>query len=212
MKIALVYIHPTAMAATYVPMARRFVETYMANPPGETPHEIHVAINGGVAKGGWCDNLFNPLPCRFFQHNNYGRDIGAYQAAADFIECDLMVCLGAPIHFHRAGWLDRLMLSYYENGPAVYGPWGFQFPLPHLRTTAFWLPPSLLLAYPRMVGDGDRYGFEHGPQSITLWSQNQGFEPRMVTWSGCYEMPAWHHVPRHESLFIDQHMDRDQPV
>lgn len=187
-------------------MARRFVESYMEHPPGVEDHEIHVAINGGVDIGEWCRKLFSPLPCRFFKHNNYGKDIGAYQTAADILECDLLVCLGAPIHFHKPGWLDRLVMAYQENGPAVYSPWGFHSPRPHLRTTAFWLPPELLNSYPRRVSDQERYGFEHGGDSITLWSQQLGFEPLQVTWRGVYSMDAWHPTTRDESLMVDQHM------
>jgi hypothetical protein len=210
-KIALVYIHPCANAMTYVPMARRFVESYMANPPGEYDHELHVCINGGIPMGQWNKNLFSPLAPKFFQHNNYGKDIGAYQVAADLIDCDLMVCLGAPLYFHRAGWLDRIVMAYLENGPAMYGAWGTHAPRPHLRTTAFWLPPHLLNSYPTRVGNGDRYPFEHGADSICLWSQRLGFEPIMVTWRGCYQMPHWHPIGRDESLFIDQHVDRTTP-
>lgn len=206
MKIALVYIHPTASGAVYAPMARRFVETYMANPPGETDHEIHVCINGGIPMGYWNENLFRPLAPRFFQHNNYGKDIGAYQVAADQINCDLMVCLGAPLHFHRAGWLDRIVMAYLENGPAVYSPWGFHSPRPHLRTTAFWCPPEFLNSYPVRVDNSNRYAFEHGAESLTLWSQKQGFEPLQVTWRGTYHMESWHAVDAHESLLTDQHM------
>jgi hypothetical protein len=178
MNISLVYIHPTANAQTYVPMARRFVESYMANPPGSVDHDIHVAINGSIDIGEWCQRLFNPLPCSFFRHNNYGKDIGAYQAAADFL----------------------------ENGPAMYAPWGFHHPLPHLRTTAFWLPPEFLNSYPVRVGNDQRYAFEHSEESMTLWSQKQGFEPMMVTWRGMYPMHSWHPVTRDESLMVDQHM------
>jgi hypothetical protein len=206
LKTALIYVHPTAAAATYVPMARRFVSTYLEHPPGESDHEIHVAINGGIDAGLWCEQLFHPLPCQFFQHNNAGKDIGAYQAAADIIECDLMVCLGAPIHFHKPGWLDRIVMAYEEYGPTVYGPWGFQVPRPHLRTTAFWLPPELLNSYPRRVDNTSRYEFEHGGESIALWAKARGFDPLMVTWSGVYGMDAWQNISREESLFVDQHM------
>lgn len=203
------YVHPTANAATYAPLARRFVNSYMNHPPGQCDHELHVAINGGVSIGEWCRKLFSPLDPHFIHHNNYGKDIGAYQTAADLIECDLMVCLGAPVHFHKQGWLDRILQAYLENGPAVYSPWGFHQPLPHLRTTAFWLPPELMNSYPRRVGDQERYEFEHGAQSITLWSQKQGFEPLQVTWRGVFPMSAWHPVTRDESLFIDQHMEKN---
>lgn len=194
------------MAPVYAPLARRFVDSYMEHPPGQWDHELHVAINGGIEIGDWCRHLFKPLDPQFFRHNNYGKDIGAYQAAADLIDCDLMVCLGAPIHFHKPGWLDRIITSFLENGPAVYSPWGFHQPRPHLRTTAFWCPPEFLNAYPTRVGDRERYQFEHGADSITLWSQKQGYEPMQVTWRGVYPMDGWHHVTRDESLIIDQHM------
>lgn len=209
MKIAIVYIHPTAHAYTYVPLAKRFVKTYMECPPGSTDHELHVAINGSVPIGDWCRSLFKPLAPGFFAHNNYGKDIGAYQSAADLIPCDLMVCLGAPVHFHKPGWLDRIVQAYMENGPAVYAPWGFHQPLPHLRTTAFWCPPEFLSSYPHRVSDRERYQFEHGLDSITLWTQKLGFEPLQVTWRGVFGMENWHHCTRDESLFIDQHMEKN---
>jgi hypothetical protein len=56
------------------------------------------------------------------------------------------------------------------------------------------------------VGDGDRYGFEHGPNNIALWSRKQGFEPHMVTWDGTYNLDAWQPVSREKSLMVDQHM------
>lgn len=211
MRVAICYIFPTALAAKYVPLARRFVESYMDHPPGSTDHDIYVSVNGGIEMGEWNKKIFEPLPCQFFQHNNYGKDIGAFRVAADQIPCDLLVCMGSHIHFHRDGWLDRMVMAYEENGPTVYGPWGFQSPRPHLRTTAFWLPPELLLAHPLKVSDRERYQFEHGSDSITLWCQKQGLEPIMVTWDGCYQMPEWHPVDRKSSLFIDQHMERDRP-
>lgn len=206
MKIAIVYVFPALKAELYVPQARRFVETYMEHPPGVTDHELHVAVNGSTQIGDWCRKLFWPLAPEFLSHNNYGKDIGAYQTAADVINCDLLVCLGTPVHFHKPGWLDRIVMAYLENGPGVYSPWGFHQPRPHLRTTAFWLPPELLNSYPIRVSDKDRYQFEHGADSIALWSQKQGFEPRQVTWRGTYEMPSWHPVTRDESLLVDQHM------
>ena len=206
MKIAIVYVHPCVNAAVYVPCARKFVESYMEHPPGGADHELYVVVNGGIPMGDWNRNLFRPLAPKFLQHNNYGKDIGAYQAAADQIDCDLMVCLGAPVYFHHAGWLDRIVGAYLEYGPAVYGAWGVQQPRPHLRTTGFWLPPHFLNAYPIRVGDGDRYPFEHGADSIVLWTQRLGFEPIMVTWRGCYHMPDWQPIGRDESLFIDQHV------
>lgn len=208
MRVAVVYILPTTQAHIYQPMARHFANTYIANPPGKTDHEIYVAVNGSVEPGAWCEPLFHPIPVHYFQHNNAGKDIGAYQAAADIIDSDLQVCLGAPVHFHRAGWLDRMVDAFTENGPAMYGCWGFQYPLPHLRTTCFWLPPNFLNSYPHRVGDGGRYAFEHSAGSMTLWSQQLGFEPMMVTWNDCRTMKQWDAITRDEGLVIDQHCVR----
>src|SRR6185369_579301 len=205
MRIAIVYIHPTVSDHIYVPMAKRFVNTYIKNPPGESDHTVHVAINGSIEIGKWCQKLFDPLPCQFFQHNNAGKDIGAYQAAADAIECDLMICMGSPIYFHKAGWLDQIVRAYESYGPTVYGAWGFQVPRQHLRTTAFWLPPELLNSYPKRVANHDRYNFEHGENSIALWAKSNGFDPLMVTWAGVYEIQNCQNISREESLFIDQH-------
>lgn len=194
--------------ATYIPMAKRFMLTYQVNPPGRTKHEVVVVVNGESGLSEWAKSQFVDFPCRLLDHNNYGKDIGAYIAAADQLDCDLMVCMGTPVHFHKAGWLDRIHDTYLEHGPAMYGPWGFQSPLPHLRTTVFWLPPELLLAYPFPVDSGGRYAFEHSPNSMTLWSQKQGFEPRMVTWKETLMMKDWGGISRDESLMIDQHMQR----
>jgi hypothetical protein len=206
LRICLIYVFPTAFAATYVPMAKRFIRSYLQNPPGEADHEIHVAINGGREIGDWCQQLFFPLPCKFFQHNNVGKDIGAFQTAADLIECDLMICMGSPVHFHKPGWLDQIVRAYEEYGPTVWGAWGFQAPRPHLRTTCFWLPPELLNSYPRRIDDSNRYEFEHGASSIALWAKSVGFQPLMLTWKGVYQMEAWDNISREDSLFVDQHL------
>lgn len=194
-------------AIKYGPAARLFADTYMAHPPGETDHDLIVVLNGGNGVGPYQRKCFDPLPVTFVEHNNWGRDIGAFQMAADTIPCDLLLCLGSHVHFHRAGWLDRIARAFEDNGPALYGAWAFHHPRPHVRTTALWLPPELLRSYPHQIGDKDRYGFEHGTDSITLWTQRMGFEPLMVSWNEVLPMPQWRHLSRDESLFLDQFMD-----
>lgn len=208
MKVAVVYVMPLVNVGTYVPMAKRFMETYRYNPPGKTKHDVYVVINGESPLDSYARSQFTGFPCQFLEHNNYGKDIGAYLAAADRVDCDLMLCLGTPVHFHKPGWLDRIHDTYLDHGPAMYGPWGFQQPMPHLRTTVFWLPPELLLAYPHMVDGRSRYAFEHSPTSMTLWSQKQGLEPKMVTWKEVLPMKDWGAISKDESLMVDQHMQR----
>jgi hypothetical protein len=207
-RTAVVYIMPLVNVSEYAPMAKRFMGTYHEHPPGKSEHEVCVVLNGESNLVSWATDLFNGFGCRIIKHNNYGKDIGAYIAAADQIECDLMVCMGTPVHFHKPLWLDRIVSTYLQHGPAMYGPWGFQQPMPHLRTTVFWLPPELLLAYPHRVDGRGRYAFEHSPTSMTLWSQRQGFDPKMVTWNEVREMKDWGAISREESLMIDQHINR----
>lgn len=208
MRVAVVYVFPMINVATYKPMAKHFIDTYRRNPPGKVKHEVHVVVNGESLMEDWAKEIFVGTNFQLMSHNNHAKDIGAYMAAADRLDCDLMVCLGTPVHFHKPGWLDRICDTYLEHGPALYGPWGFQTPLPHLRTTVFWIPPELLLAYPYPVDNRSRYSFEHSPTSITLWSQKMGYEPKMVTWKEVRAMKDWDAISRDESLMVDQHMIR----
>lgn len=207
MKIVLCYIFPQINLNVYEPAAKRFCNTYMDFAPGQTDHDIVVVLNGGVGPGPYHHKIFNPLPVNFIEHSNYGKDIGAFQMAAEKLSCDLLVCFGSHIYFHRPGWLDRMVRAFEDNGPTVFGAWGFHQPKPHLRTTGFWLPPDLLKAYPYQISDQTRYTFEHGTDSITLWTQRLGFEPLLVTWSGEYQMKDWHFPSRDQTLFRDQWSD-----
>lgn len=206
MRIALAYCYPNLQAAKYAPAAKRFADTYQAFPPGKSEHELYVIANGAPLEPHQ-KKPFIHIANKYLEHNNYGKDVGAFQMAAREIKCDLLGCFGAHIYFWKAGWLDRIVEAYLENGPGLYGTWGFHQPLPHLRTTAFWIPPEVLDTYPHAIGDSDRYSFEHGLDSLTLWAQRTGFEPLLVTWSGVFAMDQWHPVSREESLFYDQWYD-----
>lgn len=208
MKVVVSYVHPAVEIARYQPLARRFAETYVAHPPGSYPHDIWVLVNG--FKYPALDRLFSPLPVQYMVHNNTGKDLGAFAKAAETIPCDLLVCLGAPVHFHRAGWLDWIVEAYLKHGPALYGAWAFHVPAVHIRTTAFWFPPQLLNAYPHPVSNATRYEMEHGNTSLTLWSQRMGYPTLQVTWDGVYDTPNWCHVPRDRALMWDQHVERNQ--
>jgi hypothetical protein len=207
MKVCLVYIFPQINLPVYEVAAKRFVDSYFNNPPGAADHEIHVCLNGGSGHGPYQEKIFNPLPVTWMEHNNWGKDIGAFQVASHSLNCDLLVCFGSHIYFHRPGWLDRMVRAFEDYGPTIYGAWGQYLPTPHIRTTGFWLPPDLLRLYPYQIGDRDRYSFEHGSESITLWCQKLGFDPMQVTWNGDFNMSQWHGVNRQESLFYDQWFD-----
>lgn len=209
MQIDIAYVYPAIVSRTYRPMAARFVRTYMQFPPGGEDHKITALINGGAAAHVRnYSSIFRPLDCGIFFHNNVGKDIGAFQSFASTLKSDLLICLGSPVHFRRTGWLDRIVQAYEQNGPGIYGAWAFQEPRDHIRTTAFWLPPQLLNAYPFQIMNENRYEFEHGHNSICNFVKSLGLECYMVSWDGCYPSKDWHHLAVDEMLFLDQHTER----
>lgn len=204
MRVALVYVLPNVQLDTYVPLAIRFKDSYMANPPGAVPHELHVVVNG-YAPSPKLKRLFDPLPINWLQHNNYAKDLGAYMTAASAVDSDVQVCLGAHSNFRRGGWLDRMMDIYSKIGPGLYGCWGFHAPAAHIRTTAFWLPPDLLRSYPFLTND-TRYQFEHGHNdSILKWSLKFGFPVVQVSWTRVGIYPDFFHCGPEDNLMFDQH-------
>lgn len=205
--MALVYVRPTVLLPTYTPLARRFVESYQQNPPGEHSHELHVVLNG--PKADIARREFESLPVTFHTHNNFAKDLGAFFLCSVAVSCDLLVCLGSHIHFPKPGWLDRLLDVYLHGGPGLYGCWGFAYPSLHIRTTAFWCPPALLSSYPHPLDDDHRYEFEHGPKtSLLRWAVDSGFPARVVTQTRVLSYPNFEPVPRADSLMLDQHTDK----
>ncbi len=209
MTVALVYVYPRLNQKVYMSAARRFKDSYVRNPPGATQHELYVVVNGDEPRKS-DEKTFEPLAPRWLKHDNYGKDIGAFQYAARTIQnCDLMVFLGSHVHFRQAGWLDLMVSAYERNGPGIYGAYAFHQPSPHIRTTCFWMPTQLLLMYPHMVGNEFRYEFEHGAaHSIVKWVTDAGFNAWMVTWNGIFPKDNWRHVENGEALVLDQHSDR----
>jgi hypothetical protein len=209
LNVAVCYVHPRMHMKTYIPAGRRFAQSYMAHPPGGTPHEVHVVINGDDQVRQHDPTTFKPLPVKFRVHDNWGKDIGAFQKCAREIPADLMVFCGAHVHFRHPGWLDVMVNAYERNGPGLYGAYAFHEPNPHIRTTCFWMPPDLLNAYPHSVGNDFRYEFEHGAtHSIVKWVTDMGFNAWMVTWNGTFAVKDWRHVQNHEAVVLDQHSDR----
>lgn len=208
MKIAIVYVFPTATPAVYEPMARRFVNRYMEHPPGATDHEFYVVINGSNNVTSRQRHLFYPLTPQFLYHDNSGKDIGAYQVAAQAIQCDVIMCIGTPVRPCQAGWLDWIVKGIEDNGPGLCGCWCFHVPSPHVRTTLFWTQREILNSYPHSIGTSKRYEFEFGRNSITQYCMKLGLPVLQVTAFGIFQKEQWHHVERDESIFLDQHCDK----
>lgn len=210
MKIVVAYCYPLVHAAKYFPLAKRFAETWRQCPPG-AEHELHIICNGSTPRPHEI-NPFQGIPHHVHTRDNTGWDIGAFQWAADNLTGDLLVCLGAPVHFHRPNWLAKMVEAYVEHGPNLYGCWAYLSPNWHVRTTCFWCHPELLKSYPDYIGSDrkSRYEFEHGNKSFTRHVLRAGLECIMVTWPGCFPFSQWlDHAPGvNESLVLDQHTHR----
>lgn len=210
MKIAVCYVYPLIEANRYFVLANRFADTYRYVPSGYE-HELHVLKNGGNPNHAGM-SAFSGVSHIPHNYDNTGWDVGAFQKAAVEIPCDLLVCLGAPVHFHKPNWLAFMAEAYIQNGPALYGCWAYLSPNWHVRTTCFWCPPELLNAYPIDVGSSrrSRYDFEHGNNSLTRFALKAGLECLMVTRNGIFPFSQWQdHAPGvEESLVLDQHIHR----
>ncbi len=189
MKISCVYAYPPNAGIQYPLYALRFVRSYFSFRPG-IEHQTVIVLSGALVTPEHV-SLFSELPdAEFICHNNSGWDIGAFQLAAlPARPCDMMVFFGASTTFRREGWLKRMADAWEANGPALYGAsghhgnasWGI---FPHIRTTAFWCSPDLMNEYPiRIVRPEQRYPFEHGQISFTLWANDHGAKPWVVGWN-----------------------------
>lgn len=196
MKIALCYIAVTAGPIT-MDYCARFVSTWQAFPPGHD-HDTFILCNGGPLSTELA-LVLSPLKPRLYpRQNDNGWDISAYIDAARNICAgyDAMLCLGESCHFHRAGWLARLVDAWTKHGPGMYGPFSSFAVRPHLNTTAFMCPPDMLASYPVTVNNrATRYQFEHGTLSLWRLLAHKGKPVRLVTWDGDWPPMQWRQPP-----------------
>lgn len=186
--LTLVYIH-VPQNRELVAQAKRFVETYKKFPPG-MQHETLVIRQSKLPID---DSFLNHLPnVMFLTHNNEGWDIGGYIFAARHVKTDVMLCMGTSTHFHKPGWLVRVLESWQKHGPGFYGATASYQIRPHFNTTGFWCPPELLTGYQGRVSTReDRYAFEHGPDACWIQAARRGFPTKLVTWEGEHDWPEW---------------------
>lgn len=210
MNVAVGYVYPLLNPFVYGTLAARFAQSYQFFDPGY-PHSLHILFNGGKPDSAGILPVRN-LSYQAHYYTNEGWDIGAFQKAVEEIPCDLIVCLGSPVHIHKPGWLAYMVQAYQEHGPGLYGCWAYLSPNWHVRTTCFWFPPELLKSYPHQITSSrtSRYDFEHGPNSFTRFVLSAGMDCWMVTRTGTYPFSDWHnHAPGPEdSLVLDQHTHR----
>ena len=208
MNLAVIYVFPQVDLKRYLPLARRFADTYRQFRPG-LPHALHVVCNASSPGDSGLAAL-SGIECSLHVRENNGWDIGAFQWAAENIPADLMVCLGAPVHFHQPLWLELMVEAYIQNGLNLYGCWAYLSPNWHVRTTMFACPPELIRSYPLVVASSraSRYEFEHGNHSFTRHVLGMGADCIMVTRKGCFPFSQWEgHAPGpQDSLAWDQHV------
>lgn len=200
MRVAIVYCYAMIPGTDFESHAARFIASY-ANCPAQYPHQSVVVCNGGKpdfmaqAMFGAMENL------TFLEHDNSGYDLGAFQMASRAIPCDLMVFFGKSAWVTRPGWLDRIVRATERHGFALYGTMGNAGDdrvrvSPHVRTTGFWIAPSILNRYPFVVKQASqRYEFEHGPTCLANWITKQGLHVWVVTWSSEFLRHQWDYIP-----------------
>ncbi len=186
-------------------LARKFVDSVMRFPPGGDVNWV-VACNS--ASGDQLSNemrsVFDRLGCiTYFQHDNSGWDIGAFQAYSKVSKAELCLFFGSSAYCRHKDWSQRMIMAYRLHGPnAIYGVTGNLGNAacnvaPHLRTTGFWCKPEILAQYPHIVATpGDRYPFEHGPQGMTMWAWSQGYQVYVVETESIYAFPDWDNGPQ----------------
>lgn len=190
MKVQVVYIHPLVQREIYDPLALKF-----SNSLGRFP----------VPENTWYEQVWT----HFRTDASDGKDIGAYLHISKLTDADIMVCIGSHVRINHEDWLERVMQVWTKHGPGLYGPFGSEQPVHHLRTTAFWCSPHLLRNYPWMVdNDQDRYNFELGKtRSITSYAMDMKLPVMQVTADAEYGLVFDPSVDPRESLMLDRFTD-----
>lgn len=188
MRICCVYCYPLGGANGYFEYAIKFLQTFHQYAAGIDHSWVVVSTETPTIDE--TRFLFGSLPGVIFLDSlTAGRDLAAFQLAAERVPCDAMMFFGSHAYFKRAGWLKRMVDVFNQYGcDNLYGctgnagDRGFNI-WPHIRTTAFMASPSLMNAYPlRCQDNGLRYEMEHGEGSLTSWVIKQGKRAYVVAW------------------------------
>jgi hypothetical protein len=119
-----------------------------------------------------------------------GFDIGAHQHAANSIppEYDFAVFCSTQVHFHREGWLKRMVEAREQFGPGLYGAMASRENHPHLRTCFFGCDPADFRAYPWVINSKAlSLEFESGKTGFWTWIRANGRKEVLVAWDGFYD-------------------------
>lgn len=137
-----------------------------------------------------------------------GWDIGTYQWQARVLQqYQWVVFMNARTHFHKEGWLARLVAAITDNfhPNALYGLSASyeRCPIrtkekinPHIRTAAFCTNPKTFSRYPYRVDTRDKgFLFESGRWNFSVWYADMGYPVWFVTWDGIWGKADWRNPP-----------------
>jgi len=221
MKIALVYPIPCDALEVFTSDILRFARTLACNPPAQPFVLVPVlsTYRDDTAKAAWrwvVGAMGESVAHNSLAYSGQGCDIGSHQHAAHAIDADLMVCFSTRVHFHRAGWLKRIVESWEAQGKNGIGAAMASCERhPHLRTCCYWMSPELFRSYPYLVNSREKtFMFESGEWNISRWVTEMKLPVRMATWDASYSEPAWRTPPniyrrgdQSNCLVWDRHTD-----
>lgn len=145
-----------------------------------------------------CGDSPDDVPsAKHLRYDGLGWDCGAWQFAGANIDADLLVCFNSSAYITGDGWLKRFVDAVEAHGEGLYGPLASYEINPHIRTPCMAFQPRVIRQYPAKVMDRldtyrfEVFGFNGACPNFTLWVRNRGWQTRLVTWDGNYDLPDW---------------------
>lgn len=172
--------------------AQRWLASYRQHRPA-VPHDVVVIDR--YADG---DQSFNDVATMRMRYDGTGWDCGSWQFAGRNIPADLLVCFNSNTRIMGDGWLERIIESVERHGFGLYGPLASLEINPHIRTPCMIFQPEVINGYPAEVTSRpdtyrfEVFGFGDGlVPNFTLWCRSKGYQTRLITWDGCYDLQEW---------------------
>ena len=157
----------------------------------------------------------SPMPIKeSFLYRGRGWDVGSYVYSARKLErYDLVLFMNSQARFKTESALEKILQAWTELPSGMIGLSSSFEVTPHVRTSAFGIPPKLLLEHASNVRS--RYEacvFEHSPSSITSGLSAKGLPVRIVYSSGSRLLSNSRDIPgvfrsdqQQELLVSDRH-------
>jgi hypothetical protein len=144
-----------------------------------------------------CGDSPDDVKATHLRYDLQGWDCGAWQFSGRNIDADLLVCLNSSTYITGAGWLKRFVDAVEAHGDGLYGPLASYEINPHIRTPCMVFQPHIIRQYPAQVMDRldtyrmEVFGYPGGTPNFTMWVRSKGWQTRLVTWDGDYDLPEW---------------------